>query len=337
MPGFDTGFKNHELTAAITLSPYLPGRIGRMGLFQEEGVARTHVDIEYAQEILSLIQTQERGSRKGALVPDGKRTMYSFRIPHLPQEAVIRPDDLPDVRAFGTKDGYVSMKQVVKNKLKAMRQNFEATFEFHRMGAINGVIMNPDGTEIHNLFDIYDITQKEMAVDFSGTDSNAIKKIATEIVPYLQDKLGSTPYGSIVVLCGDEFFRNLILLEEVKDAYNRPKDGQFLRDNQMRDGFEYAGIWWENYRGKVGSVEFLASDEARVIPTGVPGLFIRRNGPDDTMDGVGQLGRSIVVTQERMPHGGGIELRGQANPLFLCTRPSALIKLTTAAAPPSST
>lgn len=320
-------FKVNQLTLAMERTPYVPGAIGATGIFKSRGVNRTHVDLEYKENKISLLTTSERGLRNGQVITGPKRKVLTFRIPHIEEISTIRPDDLPDVRSFGTPDGQVMVNTVISDLLSDQRVNIEATWEFHRMGAIHGKLVEPDGSLIYDFFDEFSIIEPTINIHVSGTDPNSVKLGAAELIRYMQDRLGTTPFSSIRVLCGDEFFDSLITKEEVKDAYNRPREGQFLRDNQVRDAFLYAGIIWENYRGKVGTVDFLKPEEARAYPTGVPNLFWQYNGPDDTMSGVGKPGKPIVVTHKYLDHDSGVEIRSQTNPLFLCTLPSTLVKL----------
>ena len=321
-------YKNRELTLALNKAPYKPTFLSNMGLFRAKPTYRTSVTIEEKHGKLSLVQTQKRGSRQGDQKDAPKRTGHIFEIPHLPHYATVRPDDLPDVRAFGTIDGKLQVNQVVREFLADMRQDIEVTLEYHRMGAISGVILDADGTTIYNLFTKFGITEKNIGIDFTTPD--AIKPKVAEARRHIEDSLGvhSSMITDYVVLCGDQFYDALVDLQEVKDAYNRPKDGLFLREDHTRGAFEYAGFTWINYRGSVGDVNFIPTGVARVIPRGVPDLFIQRNGPGDTMNSVGKLGKEYFVTKEMLPHDGGMELRGQANPLIICTRPAALVKLT---------
>jgi len=327
MPRRLLAYKVNTLTAAIETAPYIPGRLGSMGLFESRGVARTHVDLEYMENKLHLLTTSERGARQAQVVTGPKRKILTFRIPHIAEQSVIRSDDLPDVRAFGTDNGSVSVQALVADLLRDHRQNIEATWEFYRMGAVNGKLVEPDGTTIYDFFTEFGISEPEISIDLTST-SDTVKLGAAELTRHIQNRLGTKPYSRIHILCGDDFFDALITKEEVKRAYDRPRSGAFLRENQVRDAFEYAGVIWENYRGSVGTVDFLPAASARAVPVGVPGLFIQRNGPDDTMAGVGGMGKPITVTREALPHDSGVEFKSQSNPLFLCTLPSTLVKIT---------
>jgi hypothetical protein len=49
-------------------------------------------------------------------------------------------------------------------------------------------------------------------------------------------------------------------------------DGAFLRQAQARGSFEYSGVVFEEYRGRVGTVGFTDASKAYFFPVGVPGL-----------------------------------------------------------------
>src|SRR5688500_12287459 len=50
------------LTDAINKMPYLPGRIGQLGLFREQGVSTTSVMIEEREGSLNFVETTARGA-----------------------------------------------------------------------------------------------------------------------------------------------------------------------------------------------------------------------------------------------------------------------------------
>lgn len=319
-------FKVLELTESINLMPYVPGAIQAMNLFQTRSVFNTMVAIEYKGGKLSLIQTQERGLTNGARITLPKGKVIPFKIPHIPQMGTVTPDDLPDMRAFGTKEGKVAFSTVVADILEDMRQNLETTIEYHMSGALKGIIKDADGTEIFDLFDIFGITEEEVDINMGSDDLRAKCALITRTV---QDFLGADSYREIRVLCGDTLYDHLISSQEVKDSpvYKTQGNGPKTSDPFVRESFYYGGITWVNYRGTVGSTSFIGLTEGRVVPMGVPKLFIRRNGPADTVDAVGRMGKPFVVTREFLPHDTGVELRAQGNPLILCTRPSVLIKI----------
>jgi Phage major capsid protein E len=66
MPALDifgsSAFTMVSLTDAINKMPYVPGRIGQLGLFREQGVSTTSVMIEDREGSLNLVETTARGA-----------------------------------------------------------------------------------------------------------------------------------------------------------------------------------------------------------------------------------------------------------------------------------
>jgi len=87
------------------------------------------------------------------------------------------------------------------------------------------------------------------------------------------------------------------------------------------------GIFFENYRGKIGSTNFISDTEAQIFPVGAPSLFQTINAPADYIETVNTVGLPFYAKQERMAFDRGISINTQSNPLNVCTRPRTLIKL----------
>jgi hypothetical protein len=98
--------------------------------------------------------------------------------------------------------------------------------------------------------------------------------------------------------------------------------------NDPRSGFYFGGVYWEEYRGSVGGVDFIASGEAYLVPEGVPDMFVTHYAPADYMETVNTIGLPYYAKQEMMRLNKGVEIEAQSNPLCLNTRPRAVIKLT---------
>jgi hypothetical protein len=114
---------------------------------------------------------------------------------------------------------------------------------------------------------------------------------------------------------------------EVAKAYDRYLDGAFLRQGQARGSFEYAGILFEEYRGKVGAVDFTDASKAYFFPVGMPGLFRQYNAPADFVETANTIGLPRYAKQAvDQQFARWVMLHVQSNPLPICTRPRVLIK-----------
>lgn len=336
-----------SLTTAILKLPYMPTRLGRLNLFTEKSVATTTVMVEEQEGKLALLQTARRGDRsRSSTWSRDRRHSRTFAIPHVPQDDALLADSLQGIRAFGRETDTEVFATVMNDKLAALRQNHEVTFEWHRIGALKGLILDADGSTLYDLFSEFGVTQQEVEFDFTNNGTWAqpapvqdMKMKSLEVIRLMQSQLGATTLTGVRAICGDTFFDEFIKHPTVKTAWERQQDaitgmasmGQFLRNQQtgydtVRDtGFEFGGIVWENYRGSVGSVDFIDTNQAHFYPTGVPGLFEAYKAPADYVETVNTMGKLVYAKQERMKFDKGVEIESQSNVLWICTRPGALI------------
>jgi hypothetical protein len=147
-------------------------------------------------------------------------------------------------------------------------------------------------------------------------------------------ELGGTVATAWRGLAGADWFDALVAHATVKEAF-KYQQGQVLGQDLRYAGFTYGGVIWEEYRGSVlnpagASVAFIPVGEAYLVPQTAPSIFIRRNAPADFMETVNSMGLPIYAKQAPDPSGFNrfVQLHTQSNPLHLCTRPRAVIKLT---------
>ena len=322
----DDAFSLQSLTAAIQETPYAPGRLGALGLFSNEGINTTQLSIEKDGATLALIPAADRGA-PGLQVNKDRRTMIPFNTLHLPQESTIMADEIQNLRAFGTESEVTAVTNYVAKRLAKHRMQLDATMEHLKVGAVKGIIMDSDGTTpLINTFTSFGISQTTHSLVLATATTKVRSKIL-ELLDIIEDQLGGVSFTGARVLCGRTYFKNLVDHPLVKEAYQRWQDGAALRDD-VRGGFEIAGVVFEQYRGQVGATKFVADAEAFAVPEGVPDLFIGRFAPANYMETVGTNGLPYYTKIEPLSMNKGVMAESQSNPLFLCTRPNAVVKLT---------
>ncbi len=334
MPTLDvfsnSAFSVISLTDSINKIPFIPGRIGQLGIFTESGITTTSVMIEEREGSLNLIETTSRGA-PAVQNQLNKRKARSFVVPHIALEDTILADEIQNVRAFGSESQLESIEQVIQFRLAEMAQKHDATLEHMRIGAIKGQILDADGaTILYDLFDEFGVSQHseiDFDLDNATPTEGIIKKKCHDVRRKIEDELGAQPYQHVHALCGSAFFDDLITHIEVKEAYERYMDGLFLRQGQARGSFEYAGIVFEEYRGKVGTVDYTDANKAHFFPVGVPGLFRQYNAPADFVETANTIGLPRYAKQAvDQEFARWVKLHTQSNPLPICTRPRTLIK-----------
>ena len=336
MPTLDVfnqdAFSLMSLTAAINKAPYKPSRIGQLGLFGEQRISTTQVMVEERDGLLSLIPTTPRGGPADSIgaMP---RTVRSFVVPHLARESTILADEIQNVRAFGSENELQAVQAVVDGRLAALRAMHEVTLEYHRIGAIKGLILDADGvTPIYNLFTEFGITPQTFAWDIAAHDSAFdVGKACRDLLRYVEDNLQGERMTGIHVLVGKDFFEALTTHDDVIAAYERWQDGQALRTD-MRSGFSFCGITFEEHRGRAtapgGTVRrFVEEDEGHAFPLGTMDTFATYYAPADFNETANTMALPLYAKQEPRKFDRGTDLHTQSNPLPMCHRPGVLVKL----------
>lgn len=329
----DDAFGLMEMTDAVNAAPYKPRLLGSLGLFKEKPIRTTVAWVERKQNKLAVISTAPRGTMKDVRSTP-LRDARPFQVPHVPYYQDILADDIQNVRAFDTESELEVMSEHVNEQLEGMRDDHEVTHEYHRVGALKGVVLDADGTtELYDFYDEFDVVQQTQ--DFVGSEEDlapvivgATRKIATA--------LGNIVPKKIVALCGDTWFDAFVRHPSIKEDYKRWMDGGFLRAQYLgpewyalaENGVQYQNVLFLNYRGEIGDLEFIPDDEAYFFPIGVPGMFQTIVAPGDMIGLANTRGRLIYASKDFLPHNKGVQLHTQSNALMINTRPGAVVKST---------
>jgi hypothetical protein len=321
-------FTTTALTAAINDMPYQPGLIRDLGLFNVDGVSSLTVIIERDRDLLNLVSVSPRGSI-GQVNAKPKRDALSFIIPHLQKNGSIMADSVQGVRAFGTTDQHQTVEDERDKELARMARDLDFTQEYHRLGAVQGKVLDADGTTVLiDLFEAFDI-EEPAAVDFNldaeDPADGAVMQKCHEIAFDIEEALDGVPYTGIHALVDNGFFTALTTHREVRETY-KYQQGLKNREANVNVPFEYGDITWHRYRGRGACA--IPANTARFFPVGVPDLFITRYGPADYVETVNTKGLPRYAKAEPMKMGKGIDLEAQSNALHLCTRPKVLLKAT---------
>lgn len=315
-----------SMTEAINKLPFVPTRLGGIGLFKESGITTTTATVEEKDGHIALLKTAQRGTA-GTTAGRATRKIRKFDVPHIPHDDTVLADDVQGVRAFGKANEVETVATIVNERLAEMRQNHETTKEFHRAKAIQGLLLDADSTVIYDFWSEFGLV--EQTKDFVlGTATTDIRAKCLEVAEQVESALGVASYDHIHAFCGKTWFNSFIGHALVRDAFTRFQNGIMLR-NDPRSGFEFAGIIFEVYRGTVSGQTFIDDDVARFVPVGMPGLFRMHNAPADFIETVNTVGRPVYAKQARMKFDKGIEIHTQSNPFTYCTRPYCLVKGTT--------
>ena len=336
MPSLDVfrgdAFSVVSLTDAILKAPFKPGRIGALGLFRSRGITTTSVMVEEKDGALTLIPTTPRGG-PGSSIGASKRTARSFVIPHLERDSMILADSVQNVRAFGSDNALEGVQAIVNERLELLRAMHEVTLEHLRASALQGIILDADGTTpIYNLFTEFSVGQQTGTIspNASADDGDALRMEVVAAQRLIEDELGAEPISGYRALCGRDFFDTLRSDLGVTQTLRMADPQSLLQQQANARSFNFAGVTWEEYRGSVGGVGFFADDEAFMFPEGTS-IFATYFAPADFIETVNTVGLPVyakVATDPELQR--WVKIHTQSNPLALCLRPRAVVKLTIA-------
>lgn len=313
-----------SMTDALLKLPYTPTRLESLFAFQ--GINTTTVEMEEKAGLISLIPAKTRGAGGTSKRSAEKRKVRILACAHLPFDDHVDADDVLNVRRFGTADALETINDKINEKMEGLRGDHAVTHEYQRIGAIQGRVLDADGaTELYNIYTEFGLTRKvfEFELDDDLTD---VKRKCSDVSRYIQLKLGGAAFRGITAQCGDGFWDMLIQHKSVKHAYERAADNQFAREDQRfsTGGFQMGQIYFENYRGKVGDVDFIDTESCAFYPEGVPNLFKHFGAPANWVETAGTTGLAVYAKQVVRLDGSAVDILSQSNPLIICRRPEAL-------------
>lgn len=335
-PFSSEAFSMVSLTVGINKIPNMFGRVSQLGLMPFVPVATTTVAVEEVNGVLNLLPTKERGA-PSTLGETAKRKVRTFPIPHIPHDDTVMPEDVQNLRAFGSENALEAQSTFMAQKLATMRNKHAITLEHLRMGALKGIILDHDGSTLFNLYTEFGITPK--TVDFVlDTDSTDVLLKCHEVKRHIELNLKGEVMTGFHALCSPEYFDALVTHPKVEAAYNRWRDSELLRGEfaggDVRRGFPFGGITWEEYLGQAFDVDgttvrkFIAVNEAHVFPLGTSETFRTYLAPADFNETSNTLGMELYAKQEPRKFERGWDLHTQSNPLPMCHRPEVLVKVT---------
>lgn len=327
------GFSLTTLSAAINKLPNRYGRLQELGLYPFKGLTTRSCEIEEQNGVLNLIPTLPWGS-PATQNKSGKRKLRTFTIPHMPLEDAVQASDVQGIRAFGTENNVDPVTQRIQEKLQEMRDKMDQTLEWRRMGALKGIIYDADGTSvIYNLYTEFGITQK--STDFVlGTAGTDVRGKCMEVKRWIEDHLFGERMTTVRCLVSRTFYDKLVSHAKVTAVYQNWQAAQERLGGDMRSGFDFGGIIFEEYAATTSGSDgvakpYITDQEGCAFPEGTVSSFETYAAPADFVETVNTIGLQYYAKMERQKFDRGMDLHVQSNVLPLSKRPEILVRVYT--------
>ena len=316
-----------ELTRALENIPFKPATLSGSDLFAERGMRTRTVVIESRDGTLSLIPFSERGSGYDQQSPES-RQVRAFVCRQFKKQDVLWASEIQGIREFGAESVTSQAQAEVARRMRRLRSDAEATFEYHLLNAIQGVVKDPrDGSEVINFSNEFGITpaaEIDFDLDNQSPASGVLRKKCQALIESVEESLGGLAVGPVQLRaeCGSAFFADLVAHKEIRETYLNTAAASELR-GRVVDEVMFGGITFRRYGGN--STIGVPTDKAFFYPQGIEGLFEIYFAPADTFETVNTLGLPLyarmIPDRERDEW---VRLEIESNPLPICTRPQVL-------------
>lgn len=322
-------FTASDLTAAVNKIPWQPSLLAPF--FEQDSVRTSTCIVDVEEDHLTLIADSKRGS-VGKPATASTRKAVAIPAAHLSQVGAILPEDVQDVRAFGSTEPETVANRLAK-KLAILRRNVEVTLEWQRVGAVKGQVLDADGSTV--LYDLYNTFGVTKATDIALTwptattgKTNPVLEAVQNAVYHVEDAMGGSPITAIHAICGRDFWQKLIGNPYCREAYNlwSARQDALGGDSYFGTGFTYGGIVFHRYSRTVGGNALVADNMCHVFPVG-PSVFKSVFAPADYLEAVNTDGQPFYSKMEERLFAKGYDLEVQSNPVHLCMYPEALIAI----------
>lgn len=307
-------FTREELLLSLNNAQFIPGLIGSLGIFQTIGLTGTTIAIEALPDNdVSEVAAVPRGS-PGKVLALEKRRVETFTAKTYVWQGAVLADEVLNVRIAGISGAAEVFTQRRDALVAKLRRQADFQLEYLRAACINSP-SNGFGS-----------APGEQAIGFGTSDSAVRSAIFEKIVLPMESALGGIPYTGLVALCEDTFWKALIDSKTIRETYLNQVAAAELR-NMPADSFDFGGVRWMRYRAG-GNIK-IPTGQAKIVPTGVDGLFVQAFAPNDTIPVAGDpaTGRPYYLASYPLDDDKGIRLTLQSHPVMICTRPTAVLTI----------
>lgn len=351
-------FKN-DAFSATTLDrvapniPYVPSFLGQLGIFggaANKPIRTRTVEVWTESGVIQMVPTSEIGA-PDPLPTRGQSELRTLRTYRLSQRDRLQAAEIQDIISMplGSARQLRAMAEEVAERSQQLRQNNEYTLENHRLGALQGKILDADGlTVVRNFWTEFGVAEPaEIFFDFGAIAAGTLQQFIEDNVvrPMTRALQGRANAGTrINALVGDAFWSKLTNHVDVRDIVKlrAQSDAAFaaalmqgnLGTYQRRPAgtwaqVDFAGVTWINYMGTMNGEIAIGSEKARFFPVGATDVFRTYWSPGERIRDVNQRGQMaylIIQPDPRDQMQEYVDIFFRNYPLFACIFPQGLLR-----------
>ncbi|OYX85630.1 MAG: major capsid protein E [Rhizobiales bacterium 17-65-6] len=317
-----------EIIEKVEFKPQL---LGSLGIFEPVYSRSRAIAIADRDRTLTLIPTSQNGEAPQELVPKDANIRY-FQASRLAKGSTVYAIELAGVAALPLDQQTKEIAEEVSDRTGQIKDDLELTWEHMRFGAVQGKVLDADGSTLIDWFSEWGISEPaeiDFALDDPATD---VRKKCRDVKRDMQKAAKGvwTPSTRVVALVGDSFFDLLVNHPQIKETKLGTERAGELENIEGYSAITIEGITFINYRGTDdGSTIAIGTDKARFFPVGARGAFKVGWAPaSEFKPYLNKRGQEYVGMVLSDPSGRDewdrVEL--YSYPIFIATRPEMLLR-----------
>ena len=327
------GFSMTSLIKGIDQKPFKPNFVTSLGLFRKEPIRTETVTIESRKDGLSLIPLSQRGDKAFQRKTE-KRNLRHFSTFRLAQEETVFASELQFVRQMDTANAMMEAKKEVARRLGGgntsgvgILDNMDLTAEFMQMAALQGYMMDSDGSIIYDYAAEFGITPlADVNVIYSGIGEGDFRIVCNNLIrdAARADSFHWSFKTRYMALCSDEFFDNLSKIPEVRQQYRNAVAGagNVVEGGSAFGEITYGNIRWVNYRGTDDqSTIAIPANTARLVPIDGNDIFSEVLAPGEKFAHIGKVGEAVYPEVKVDSDDEWIKIKARKYPLYINKAP----------------
>lgn len=288
-------------TGAVSKIGFKPQLLGELNIFEPMPVRTRTVFVDRREGKLVLIPSSPIGAPPTELQVD-PRNAVPLKTTRLAKGFTLYAEEIQGIRAFGTETEFAQVQTEYLSRMAKVRDDMDLTHEFHRLGALQGLLLDADGTTvIYNYFTEFGVTQApviDFDLDNASPAPGALRNKCAEVIRGMARSAGGafTPSTTVHALVGDAFYDALVRHPEVEKTFLNWAAAADLRGDRSFQAFTFGGITWYNYRGTDdNSTVAIATDEAKFFPVGARDVFKKAMAPAEFGPYINTLGQDTYA------------------------------------------
>jgi hypothetical protein len=313
----------------IERTEFRPQLLGGLNIFEPIYSRSRTIAIAERDRTMTMIPTSEMGAPPEELTPEGSR-LRTFNTSRLAKGSTIYAAELAGVAALPFDVQTRDVTQEVTDRSQQIMIDLELTWEHMRFGAIQGKVLDADGTTIIDWYDFWGISAPTEINFALTTETTDIRKKCRDVkrAMILAAKGMWNPGARIVALCGDTFFDLLVNHKQYKETKLNTDRASDLEGVEGFSAVDFEGITFINFRGTDdGSTISIATDKVRFFPVGMRGAFKVGFSPaNEFKPYLNQRAREYygLLLADTSGRDAWDRIEIYSYPLFICTRPEML-------------